>query len=309
MKKRTFGFLSADKQTKIYAVKWEPEEGELKGILQISHGMIEYVERYEGFAEYMVQQGFMVVGNDHLGHGKSVKSEEFWGYFAPKGGSDIVVEDLNHLRKIIQKEHPDTPYFMLGHSMGSFLLRKYLSKYGSGLKGAVIMGTGNQPNAAVITGKLICRVLALFCGWNHRCRLVEKMALGGNNKRFRSEGTEGAWLTRDKEIVKAYNKEPRCTFKFTLNGYYTLFDTIHDINKPANINAIPKKLPLLLVAGEEDPVGNYGAGVKAVCVNYKRAGIQDITCKLYPSDRHEILNELDRETVYKDIYKWIRAKM
>lgn len=135
------------------------------------------------------------------------------------------------------------------------------------------------------------------------------MALGGNNKRFRSEGTEGAWLTRDKEIVKAYNKEPRCTFKFTLNGYYTLFDTIHDINKPANINAIPKKLPLLLVAGEEDPVGNYGAGVKAVCVNYKRAGIQDITCRLYPSDRHEILNELDKETVYRDIYKWIRAKM
>lgn len=309
MKRRTFGFLSADKQTKIYAVKWEPEDGELKGILQISHGMIEYVERYEGFAEYMVKQGFMVVGNDHLGHGKSVKSEELWGYFAAKDGSDIVVEDLNHLRKIIQKEHPDTPYFILGHSMGSFLLRKYLSRYGSGLKGAVIMGTGNQPAGAAVMGKFICRVLALFCGWNHRCPLVEKMALGGNNKRFRDEGTPAAWLTKDKEIVKAYQKEPRCTFKFTLNGYYTLFDTIHAINRPANVNAIPKEQPLLLVAGEEDPVGNYGAGVKAVCVKYKRAGIQDITCKLYPTDRHEILNELDRETVYKDIYKWIRSRM
>ena len=159
MKKRTFHFLSADKQTQIHAVKWEPGQGEVKGILQISHGMVEYVERYAEFAEYMVGNGFMVVGNDHLVHGKSVESEECWGYFAPKRGSDIVVEDLNHLRKIIQKECPGVPYFMLGHSMGSFLLRKYLSKYGSGLQGAVIMGTGSQSNAALALGKLICRSL------------------------------------------------------------------------------------------------------------------------------------------------------
>lgn len=309
MKKSIFQFSSADKQTKIYAVKWMPDQGEIKGVLQISHGMIEYVERYEGFAEFMTQQGFMVVGNDHLGHGKSVRSQEQWGYFAKKNGSDIVIEDLNHLRKIIQKECPNVPYFMLGHSMGSFLLRKYLSKYGQGLCGAIIMGTGTQPNTALVLGKGMCKCLAMFLGWNYRSRFVDKLAMGGYNKRFQNEEGSGSWLTKDKEIVIAYSKEPRCSFKFTLNGHYTLFDTIHYINQSGNINKIPKDLPLLFVAGQDDPVGNYGEGVKAACRVYKKAGISDITCRLYPTDRHEILNELDRENVYKDIYKWVKDKM
>ena len=309
MKKRTFQFQSADKATRIHGVKWEPENGEVKGILQISHGMIEYVERYEKFAEFMTEQGFMVVGNDHLGHGKSVKSQELWGYFADKGGSDIVVKDLDRLRRMIQKEHPGTPYFMLGHSMGSFLLRKYLAKYGCGLQGAVIMGTGNQPVVAAVAGKEICRVLALFRGWHYRSKLVDKMAFATYNQRFQRENRPNAWLTKDREIVEAYNREPRCTFHFTLNGFYNLFDTIHYISRPAKINAIPRSLPLLLVAGEDDPVGNYGAGVRAVYERYKKAGITDITCRLYPTDRHEILNEVDREQVYADIYEWIQARM
>ena len=309
MKKRNFQFLSAHKQTKIHAVKWEPDGGEPKGILQISHGMVEYVERYGKFAEFMVQQGFLVVGNDHLGHGGSVTSESKWGYFAPKNGSDIVVEDLHHLRRIIEKEHPGVRYFILGHSMGSFLLRKYLSQHGSGLQGAIIMGTGTQPNAALVLGKGLCRALALFRGWDYRSNLVDKIAMGGYNKKFQDGGALNSWLTKDMEIVAAYSKEPRCSFKFTVSGYYTLFDTIHFINKPKNMNRIPKDLPLLFVAGEDDPVGNYGKGVKIACSTYKKAGISDITCRLYPTDRHEILNELDREKVYKDIYKWIKAKM
>ncbi|EOT24568.1 hypothetical protein C805_02780 [Eubacterium sp. 14-2] len=309
MKKRTFQFQSADKETRIHAVKWEPDTGEIRGILQISHGMIEYVERYGKFAEYMTQQGFMVVGNDHLGHGKSVKSQEMWGYFAEKGGSDIVVKDLDRLRRIMQKERPGVPYFMLGHSMGSFLLRKYLAKYGSGLQGAVIMGTGNHSTGTAVAGKEVCRLLALFRGWHYCSKLVDKMAFSTYNRRFQEENQANAWLTKDREIVKAYNQEPRCTFRFTLNGYYNLFDTLHFISRPANINAIPRNLPLFLVAGEEDPVGNYGAGVKAVYERYKEAGITDITCRLYPTDRHEILNEVDREQVYADIYAWIQARM
>lgn len=309
MKKHTFGFLSADKGTKIHAVRWEPEEGEIKGILQISHGMIEYVERYEAFAEFMTKQGFIVVGNDHLGHGESVASPEFWGYFAPEHGSDIVVEDLNQLRTMIQEEYPGVPYFMLGHSMGSFLLRKYLSKYGAGLHGAVIMGTGTQPDIVVKFAKAVCRFQARFRGWNHRSKLVENLAFSGYNKRFLSENLENAWLTKDKDIVNTYNNEPKCTFKFTLNGYYNLFDTIHYINQSENIQRIPKNLPLFLIAGEEDPVGNYGAGVKSAYETYEKAGIEDITWKLYPSDRHEILNELDKEKIYEDIYGWIKVRM
>lgn len=308
MKKSTFEFLSADRGTKIYAVKWEPDDEKITGVLQITHGMAEYVERYEAFAEYMTKQGFLVVGHDHLGHGNSVASKEYWGYFAAQNGSDILVEDINTLRTKIQAEYPQYPYFMLGHSMGSFLLRKYLSEHGENLQGAIIMGTGTQPDRMVKMGKSICRFLAVFRGWNHRSRLVNKMAFSGNNKRFAAEGAN-AWLTKDKEIVAAYNKEPRCTFIFTLNGFYNLFDTIYYINQQEHIGKIPKNLPLFLVSGEEDPVGNYGAGVKEAYEIYEKAGIEDITWKLYPTDRHEILNEEDREKVYEDICAWMKVRI
>ena len=308
MKKGTFEFLSADRGTKIHAVKWEPEEGEVKGILQITHGMVEYAERYEAFAEYMTKQGMVVAAHDHLGHGGSVVSQEYWGYFAPQNGSDILVEDMNTLRTMIQKEYPRCPYFMLGHSMGSFLLRKYLSKYGQNLQGAIVMGTGSQPDKMVQMGKKVCKFLAFFRGWSHRSRLVNNMAFSGNNKRFAAEGVN-AWLTKDRDIVTSYNSEAKCTFIFTLNGFYNLFDTIHYINQPEHINEIPKGLPLFLVSGEDDPVGNYGAGVKEAYETYEKAGIEDITWKLYPTDRHEILNELDKEKVYADISAWIKVHM
>lgn len=308
MKKSTFEFLSADKGTKIHAIKWEPDTEKINGVLQITHGMVEYVERYDEFAEYMTQKGFVVVGHDHLGHGDSVVSSEYWGYFASKDGSDILIEDMNTLRTMTQKEYAGIPYFMLGHSMGSFLLRKYLSKYGQNLRGAIIMGTGSQPDKTVKLGKRVCKVLAFFRGWNHRSKLVNNLAFSENNKRFESEGTN-AWLTKDKSIVAAYNGEAKCTFIFTLNGFYNLFDTIYYINQPEHINAIPKDLPLFLVAGEDDPVGNYGEGVKEAYETYEKARIEDITWKLYPTDRHEILNETDREKVYEDIYAWIKVRM
>lgn len=303
MKKSIFGFLSADGRTQIHAVRWEPDQGEPRGVLQISHGMVEYVERYEAFANYLTDRGFLVVGNDHLGHGESVTSQEFWGYFAAEKGSDLVVEDLHQLRVKIQAEYPQLPYFILGHSMGSFLLRKYLSKHGEGLSGAIIMGTGTQANGTVKMGKAVCKFVALFRGWNYRSSFVDKLVFAGNNKKFAKEDS-GSWLTKDKEIAVAYAKDPRCSFQFTLNGFYNLFDTIHYINKPEHIDAIPKELPLFIVSGEDDPVGNYGAGVKTAYETYRQAGITDVTMKLYPADRHEILNELDRETVYEDIYKW-----
>lgn len=242
MRKSTVEFLSGDRGTKIHGVKWEPDNREIKGILQIIHGMAEYVERYENFAEYMTERGFLVVGHDHLGHGDSVVSKEYWGYFAPKNGSDILVEDIHTLRMMTQEEYPGIPYFILGHSMGSFLLRKYLSRYGENLRGAIIMGTGNQPDKIVKLGKRVCKFLVFFRGWNHRSKLVNHMAFSGNNKRFEAEGPN-AWLTKDRNVVSSYNSEARCTFIFTLNGFYNLFDTIHDINQPEHINMIPKELP------------------------------------------------------------------
>lgn len=307
MNTQTFRFKSSDQITDIHAIRWEPDESKIKGILQISHGMVEYIERYADFAEFMVGQGFLVVGNDHLGHGESVTSPENWGYFAPKDGSDLVVEDINKLRTMIQEEYPQMPYFILGHSMGSFLLRKYLSKYGRGLHGAIIMGTGTQPDSVLRFGKALCKFLAVFRGWKHRSKFIDNLIFSGNGKQF--EGQEGSWLTKDVEIANQYNHDEKCSFSFTLNGFYNLFDTIYFINRTKNIEAIPKDLPLFLVSGAEDPVGNCGKGVKIAYDTYKKAGIEDISWKLYPTDRHEILNELDREDVYKDIFAWIQERM
>lgn len=309
MRKETFEFLSGDKGTKIHCVKWMPEEGKPRGILQITHGMVEYIERYEEFARFMTEQGFVVAGHDHLGHGASVVSQEYWGYFAPEHGSDILVEDMHKLRTMMQKQYPQLPYFMLAHSMGSFLLRKYLSIHAEGLRGAILMGTGAQPDRAVKLGKKVCSFIAAFRGWNHRSRLVDRMAFSGNNKRFAQENVTNSWLTKDRAIVDAYNQEPRCSFKFTLNGFYNLFDTIEYVNQPEHIQAIPKELPIFFVSGEDDPVGDYGAGVKAVYASYEKAGMEDITWKLYKGDRHEILNETDKQTVYEDICAWIQVRM
>ncbi len=312
MERQAFGFLSADQRTEIHAVRWKPEGGEVKGILQISHGMVEHIERYGEFAGFMAQRGFLTVGHDHLGHGESIRSEKYYGYFARKNGSDILVEDMQQVRVIAQQEHPGAPYFILGHSMGSFLLRKYLAKYGDGLAGALILGTGTQPDSLMRVGKVLCRILAAFQGWKHQSKFVNDLIFSGGSEKVKSEGQEewaDSWVTKDVEIAKKYENDPKCQFCFTLNGFYNLFQTVRDVNRKEKIQAIPKDLPMIFLSGVEDPVGNYGKGVEEAYACYREAGIRDISMKLYPGDRHEILNEIDRETVYQDIYAWIQARM
>lgn len=303
-----FTFLSKDGETKLHGVCWSPEKGEPRGILQITHGMVEYIERYDGFARYMNEKGFLVVGHDHLGHGQSVTDPSRWGYFGPNG-SDTLVADMHGLRLRTREQYPVLPYFMLGHSMGSFLLRKYLYLHGEGLAGAIVMGTGSQPDAAVRTGKLLCSLLARLRGWDYRSRMIHNLAFAGNDKRFAGEGIRNSWLTRDLEVVKAYNATPACSFRFTLSGFYALFDTIWAINRPWNMGRMPRELPLFFVAGAEDPVGNFGSGVKKAFGIYQGLKMEDLTLKLYEKDRHEILNELDKTQVYEDIYRWIEARL
>ena len=302
LKKKEFSYPSADKKTKIHAVMWKPES-EIRAVLQICHGMVEYIDRYDRFASFLAEQGFLVVGNDHLGHGASVTSDEEHGYFGHPDGNRYVIADIHHLRTAAQKKYPDVPYFMLGHSMGSFLLRQYLTLHGEGLTAAIIMGTGSQPRLILTAGKLICRAIALFRGWHFRSDLVDGMAFGGYNKKFEPARTDNDWLTKDSAIVDAYCADPWCTFQFTVNGYYQMFTGIEAAQK--NVGSIPKDLPLLIVSGAEDPVGNFGKGVKEVYENCREAGIKDVSIKLYPDDRHEILNETDYRTVYADLLKWM----
>lgn len=308
-KEEELTFLSKDGKTTIHAVKWVPENGTYKAILQITHGMVEFIERYRDFAEYMNGQGFLVVGHDHLGHGASVTSQEEWGYFAENHPSDILVEDMHQLRCIVQKENPGIPYFMLGHSMGSYMLRKYLCIHNEGLSGAVIMGTGCVPDQTTKLGLTLLKVIAAFRGWHYRSKFMQSMSYSKPYKKYDLYGKDYAnsWLSKNVDNVKWYYAEPRCTFMFTLNGYQGLMEAVLYSNQMENIQKTPKKLPLFFVSGAEDPVGDLGEGVKKVYNMYQEAGLLDITYKLYENDRHEILNETDHQQVFLDIGAWLNV--
>lgn len=309
-KEEKFTFLSADGKTTIHAVRWIPEDGNYEAILQITHGMIEFVERYIPFADFLTQNAFMVVGHDHLGHGDSVASREDWGYFA-ENPSDTVITDMHTLRTMVQKENPGVPYFMMGHSMGSYMLRKYLCLHGENLSGAIIMGTGCVPDGTTKFGMTLCRVMARFRGWNYRSRLMQKLSYSKPYHKFDLYGKDytNSWLTKDTEHVKKYYSDPRCTFVFTLNGYLGLMEAVYFDNQMENIKKVPKDLPVFMVSGADDPVGDLGEGVKKVYHMFKEAGVDDLTYRLYETDRHEILNETDRDQVYADICAWMSVRL
>lgn len=303
--KQNFHYKSSDGTHKINGYRWLPEKGEYLGIIQIVHGMVEFVDRYDAFARFLCDNGYIVVGEDHLGHGGSVAHEDEWGYFSKYDGFNYIIKDLHTLHLKQAKEFPDLPYFFLGHSMGSFLTRIYISYYGQSLAGTIIMGTGNQPPALAFFGKALATVIALFKGDKYRSRLINNLAFGSYNKQFRPARTPYDWLTKDTAMVDAYMKDPRCTFIFTIGAYKELFDGVMYVGKKSNILKTPKELPLLLTSGAKDPVGGFGKGVIHVYDMYKAAGINDVSIKLYDDDRHEILNETDRTQVYQDILAWL----
>ena len=303
-RKEDFYYNSASGTTKIHAVKYIPD-GEIKGILQIAHGMVEYIERYEAFALFLNSKGILVTGNDHLGHGKSVNSKEDWGYFAKEDGNRAVLYDIYQLTQITKEQYPNVPYFLLGHSMGSFYARQYLCEFGSELDGAIIMGTGCQPLALVQFGRSLTTFISVFKGWRYRCNLINNIAFGSYNKHFKPARTTKDWLSKDTAIVDKYVADERCNFIFTLNAFHNMFIGISRLYNKNLLSRMPKKLPVFFVAGEDDPVGDYGKGVRKAADMFQKAGMKNVTVKLYPTDRHEILNETDREQVYADLFSWL----
>ncbi|MCC8141654.1 MAG: alpha/beta hydrolase [Lachnospiraceae bacterium] len=302
--KKHFTYQSTDGQTKIHAIAWEPE-GDPVAVLQICHGMVEFIDRYDPFASFLMQQGYYVVGNDHLGHGESVTSDEKHGYFAEPDGNACVIGDIHTLRKMTRDAFPDLPYFMLGHSMGSFLVRQYIESYGEGLAGVIIMGTGYQSGSTLSLGKMMCRTSAATHGWDYRSERINNMAFGSYNQQFEPARTSMDWLSKEEDVVDAYLNHPWCTFQFTVNGYYNLFSGMQAARDSQQIQQIPKDLPMLFVSGACDPVGENGKGVEKAYQLYERAGIKDLSMKLYENDRHEILNESDRDVVYADLLAWL----
>ncbi len=311
IKKKTNTFLSCDQKTSIHVVMWCPDEDKYEqpvAILQLCHGMIEYIDRYDGFGKFMAEKGILVVGNDHLGHGKSVASEDDYGYFKKKHPQEALAKDAHHLTVLMKKMYPGVKYYLAGHSMGSFVTRKYICDYGKELDGVIIMGTGHQPTPVVLAGKALAQITKLIKGDRYRSSFLSKVMFGSYNKKIKNVRTANDWLTRDEKIVDEYNAGKLTTFLFTANGYIGLMNMILYVRNPKNIARIPKELPMLMMSGLDDPVGEYGKGVYRAYNTY-HGHIEDIDLRLYEDCRHELCNELNKEFIYEEMYDWIRQHM
>ena len=295
-------FLSKDGKSTIHYYIWEPEV-EPVAILQLVHGMAEHVTRYEPLARYLNSYGVLVCGHDHIGHGNSAKPED-WGYMGEENGWKIMVQDVEQLHGIMKVQYMDTPYFILGHSMGSFITRAWLAMYGNGVDGAIIMGTAGT-NPALGAAKFLCKTIRKSKGSRHLSKLITNAAFGSYNKRIKPQRTPYDWLTRDESIVDRYIEDPACGFTFTVAGYADLFNVIGYVSDDKWYRHVPKELPMLLVAGREDPVGAYGAGPAEVAEKLQDAGCSDVSLILYDDMRHEILNEFGKETVMEDIRRFV----
>ena len=286
---------------------WDPAAPP-RAILQISHGMCEYIGRYADLAAYMARQGFAVCGNDHLGHGPGCAPEDL-GYFGPGDGIGCVLRDLRTMNQAARARWPGLPVFLLGHSMGSFFARAYAVKYPDTVDRLIISGTGG-PNPASAAGMAVIRLRIAQKGDRHRSQLVNRLAFGSYLRRVPHPDTPYDWISRDKEIVRRYAADPLCTFTFTLNGFKVLVGVQDQVNRPEWARAMGRHpLPVLLFSGEEDPVGGYGKGVRRVYAMLRQAGLPDVTLTLYPGGRHEMLNETNRGQVYEDLLAWCQARL
>ena len=303
--KKYFVIESMDEKTDLNGVIWQPENNKApKAILQIIHGMAEYIERYDEFAQFLNDNNILVVGHDHLGHGDSVDIESpTYGYFAKGESAEILVEDSYQITNYIKKRYPSIPLFIMGHSMGSFVLRNYLKSYSTAVDGAVLMGTGGKREEVKLTKRMLKGLntispKAVNTAFHH-------LSFSGFNKKVKQPISSNAWLSKNEENVTDYDLDPKCGFTFTNNGFYTLINLIDGATQKNWFKTIRSDLPILIVSGEKDPVGNYGKIPRKVAVDLTDNFFDDITLRLYHDLRHEILNEVEKEDVMNDIYDWL----
>lgn len=301
--KKEITYPSADGTHTVHGYFWVPESGDVRAIVQLSHGMCEYAERYDEWARRFAAAGYVFCGNDHLGHGKTAGGLDARGYTAKRGGAELLVKDLHTMTVLACEEYPDLPVVLYGHSMGSFAARKYLTEYGETLAAALISGTGGPGNPTGLA-KMLAHLIAFAKGDDYRSHGLKNLAFGAYNRHFEEEHDPLSWLTREKEVREKYAADPYCNFDFTAAGYDTLFSLLGEVSSRDWAKRVPKKLPILLFAGTEDPVGNYGKGVRAVYERLLGAGA-DVRLKLYEGGRHEMHNEINRDEVFRDLLSFL----
>ncbi len=304
--KKEFTFPSRNGKDTCHAYSWVKEDCDIIGVFQIIHGMQEHAQRYDAFARFLAENGFLVVAEDHLGHGHTAATDADLGYFGEGDIPTILVRDVHRLKKIIQEQNPGKPYFILGHSMGSFILRKYLAMYKKGIDGAMILGTATKPAIVTGFGIFTCNLLKLFHGDRYYSRFITGASFGSYLKKFPNANTSSDWLTDDPEVIRAYRADKYCGFKFSINGFKAIFQMISYVCKSKNFKGLSKDMPILVAAGNADPVGDYGKAPVKVYNQFCDLGIKDVELKLYKDCRHEIITALNKDEVYNDLLDWCK---
>lgn len=307
MKRTEFTFKTKD-QKDIFVYKWSPSTNAI-GVFQIVHGMAEHAERYQHFAAYLTGKGFVVYAHDQRGHRKTAGSLERVGFFAHENGWHLVTDDIKQLTDIIAEQNPGLPIFLLGHSMGSLLIRTYITKYHDHLKGVILSATSGESGFMVKMGKKVSKILASIKGKEAPCKLLDQMSFGKFNQAFKPNRTRFDWLSRDNAEVDKYVNDPYCGTVFSTQFFNDMLSGVDYNNQPENMAKIPKDLPIYFIAGSLDPVGANGEGVKKVFSDYQKAGIKDIELKLFTEARHEILNETNKLDVYDAIINWVSKRL
>lgn len=303
-----FYFQSSTGRTSIHALKCVPD-GKPRAVVQVAHGIAEHIDRYRPFMEFLADNGFVAAGNDHLGHGKSIRVPEEQGFFAEKDGWWRVVDDMDKLHDIMSNEYPELPYVLFGHSMGSFLTRTYLIKHLDKYDGVILSGTGHQSPALVLGGNAAASVMAKLNGAMGDGTKLDSLAFGSYLNKIENPRTKFDWLSRDTEQVDKYIADPLCGFVGKIGLYRDMMQGIKFITDKKNIAQMNKEKPVYFMSGDGDPVGDYGKGVERAYKAFCDAGLHDVFMRLYPGGRHEMLNETNKEQVYQDILSWLNEKI
>jgi len=294
----------------IFYYKWSANPNiPLKGIVQISHGVGEHAGRYQPIAKILIDQGYEVYANDHRVHGRTAKSKELMGFYEGNNYFDDAVEDMRQLTMIIKKEHPTKKIVLFGHSMGSLLSRQYVTKYGDDLHALVLSGTASFMKGLGAVGLASAKVISAFRGRSRSNDLLKSVFFSEFNKKFKPNRTKVDWISSDEKQVDLFEADPYRIEDFSLSVFLDILKGSKEINKQLTFNSTPKNLPIFIFSGDKDPVGEMGKGVKKVINQYKKAGINDLTSKIYEGGRHEMLNETNKEEVEQDVINWINQRV
>ncbi len=304
MSEAIIGILPSITGARLEKREWHPT-GTPRAVVQLVHGMAEHIARYDATAKRLNEAGFLVVGHTQLGHGEQA---ETLGWFAGRNGWDALIEDVDTLRRETQQAYPTVPYFLLGHSLGSLIVRTYCLKYETGLSGVILSATGHFEAPFLLLGKAIAGVQCLFGMEKKPSKLLAELNFAGYNRDWSPARTPYDWLSAETGNVDRYMADPYCGFTCTAGGYRDMSCGTWRL-MPANLSVMDKDVPVYLFSGKDDPVGARGEGVKITMRELLDAGVKDVSMKLYPGGRHEMLNEVQRETVWNDLIAWIEERL